>query len=52
MEQPKTFYYIVTVTADDEVQADQIMAERINYDEDLSEYGIGDYTISILKSAD
>lgn len=46
---PKTFHYVVTVIAEDEEQADQIMVERINHDEDLSEYGIGDYQISFRK---
>jgi hypothetical protein len=39
------FDYVVTVTADDQASADQIMAERMGYDEDLSEIGIGDYAI-------
>lgn len=46
---PQKFHYVVTVIAEDEEQADQIMAERINHDEDLSEYGIGDYQISFRK---
>ena len=35
------YAYVVTVTADSEEQAAQVMAERINYDEDYGfEYGI------------
>ena len=43
------FEYVVTITADDQESSDQIMAERQTYDEDLSEIGIGDYSISYEK---
>jgi len=46
------FEYVVTVTADDHASADQIMAERLTYDEDLSEIGIGDYSISYQSTED
>lgn len=41
----REFRYTVTVTADSQDDADQIMAERILHDEDLREIGIGDYRI-------
>lgn len=41
----KAFHYDLVIHAEDAAQADRVMVERVNYDEDLSEYGVGNYTI-------
>lgn len=46
MPQLNNYEFTVTVAAATREEAEQIMAERINHDEDLSAYGIGDYWIS------
>lgn len=42
--------YAVTISATSKEEADQVLVERIGYDEDLSEHGIGNYTIDSLDT--
>lgn len=42
----KTFRYDLVIEAEDQQQADRVMIERVGYDEDLREYGVGEYRIS------
>lgn len=44
--QLKPFHYDMVIMAEDQAQADRVMAERIYHDEDLREYGVNEYTIS------
>ena len=39
------FHYDMVIVAETQAEADRVMVERIGYDEDLSEYGVGDYII-------
>lgn len=39
------FHYDMVIEAENQQQADRVMAERIYHNEDLREYGVGDYTI-------
>lgn len=41
----KAFHYDLVIHAENAAQADRVMVERTGYDEDLSEYGVGEYTI-------
>lgn len=42
------FRYIIDVETDTAEHADVVIAERIGYDEDLSEYGIEDYWLTYV----
>ena len=42
------FRYIIDVETDTAEHADFVIAERIGYDEDLSEYGIKDYWLTCV----
>lgn len=42
----KEFRYDLVIMAEDSRQADRVMIERTGFDEDLREYGVGDYQIS------
>ena len=46
----KEFEYTVVVTAANKEQADVVIRERVGYDEDLSEYGVPDYQISLKET--
>lgn len=39
------FHYDMVIIAETQAEADRVMVERIGYDEDLSEYGVGEYRI-------
>lgn len=39
------FHYDLVIVAETAQQADRVLVERIGYDEDLTEYGVGDYLI-------
>lgn len=41
----KPFRYDLVIEAEDRQQADRVMIERVGYDEDLREHGVGDYKI-------
>lgn len=41
----KAFHYDLVVMAEDHRQADRVVTERVGYDEDLRETGVGDYSI-------
>ena len=41
----QAFEYTVVVEAETKEQADIVIAERVGYDEDLTEYGVPDYRI-------
>lgn len=44
--QLEAFRYDLVILAEDARQADRVMVERTGYDEDLSEVGVGEYSIS------
>jgi hypothetical protein len=41
----KPFRYDLVIFAENAQQADRVMVERVGFDEDLSEYGVGEYRI-------
>ena len=41
----KAFHYDLVIHAENAQQADRVMVERVGFDEDLSEYGVGEYRI-------
>jgi hypothetical protein len=41
----KAFHYDLVIFAEDSQQADRVMIERTGYEEDLREYGVGEYRI-------
>ncbi len=43
-----TYYYRIIIEADSQEAADQIMAERIGYDED---YDVGEYRLEYRRSS-
>lgn len=45
MAQLKAFHYDMVIEAENQQQADRVMIERVGFDEDLSEYGVVDYTV-------
>jgi hypothetical protein len=41
----KPFHYDLVIFAEDSQQADRVMVERVGFEEDLREYGVGEYRI-------
>lgn len=41
----KPFHYDLVIFAEDAKQADRVMVERVGFEEDLREYGVGEYSI-------
>ena len=41
----KRFRYDLVIWAENAQQADRVMVERVGFDEDLREYGVGEYKI-------
>lgn len=46
---PESFFFTVRVDAETLEDAEAVMRERVGYDEDLSEAGIGDYRICLVS---
>lgn len=44
------FHYDLVIFAKDQQQADKVAIERAGYDEDLSEYGVGEYLIDVNRA--
>lgn len=45
MAELKAFHYDLVIHAENAQQADRVMVERVGFDEDLREYGVGEYRI-------
>ncbi|MCO4253873.1 hypothetical protein [Pseudarthrobacter cellobiosi] len=44
------FHYDLVIFAEDHRQADRVMIERRGYEEDLKQYGVGEYSIDAYPS--
>lgn len=42
----KPFRYDLVIWAENAEQADRVMVERVGFEEDLQEYGVGEYRIN------